>query len=125
MKLRTAITVASAALAFAALTLAGALPSGAADKIDPVADAKAFRKFFTDKFPNVKLEDFVNGPYSMNRDLYRQWQEKEQFPPYEFSLELGKEMFAKPFKNGKSYEDCFPNKGIGIRQHYLEGATGL
>jgi sulfur-oxidizing protein SoxA len=96
MKLRSAIYLASAALAFAALTLASTLPSGAADKVDPVADARAFRKFFTDKFPKVKLEDFVNGPYSMNEDLYRQWQEKEQFPPYEFSLEMGKEMFAKP-----------------------------
>ena len=118
MRLRSAITLASAALAFAALTLAGALPSGAADKVDPVADAKAFRKFFTDKFPKVKLDDFVNGPYSMNEDLYRQWQEKEQFPPYEFSLEMGKEMFSKPFKNGKTYADCFANGGIGVRQNY-------
>ena len=49
----------------------------------------------------------------MNEDLYKQWQEKEQFPPYEFALEAGKEMFATPFKNGKTYGDCFPNKGIG------------
>ena len=118
MKLRSAICLTSAALALAVLTFAGTLPSGATDKIDPVADAKAFQKFFTDKFPKVKFEDFVNGPYSMNEDLHRQWQEKEQFPPYEFSLEMGKEMFSKPFKNGKSYEDCFPNKGIGIRQNY-------
>ena len=90
----------------------------AADTVDPVADAKAFQKFFTDKFPKVKLEDFVNGPYSMNEDLHRQWEEKEQFPPYEFSLDAGKEMFAKPFKNGKTYADCFPNDGIGIRQNY-------
>ena len=27
-------------------------------------------------------------------------------------------MFNTPFKNGKTYADCFPNKGIGIRQHY-------
>ena len=66
----------------------------------------------------MKLEDFVNGPYSMNEDMHRQWEEKEQFPPYEFSLDMGKEMFSKPFKNGKSYADCFPNKGIGIRQNY-------
>src|SRR5439155_1160312 len=118
MKLRSAIYLASAAFALAVLTLASTLPSDAADKVDPVADAKAFRKFFTDKFPKVKLEDFVNGPYSMNEDLHRQWQEKEQFPPYEFSLEMGKEMFSKPFKNGKSYADCFPNGGIGVRQNY-------
>ena len=35
MKPRSAITLASAALALAALTLASSLPSGAADKIDP------------------------------------------------------------------------------------------
>src|SRR6476660_6214491 len=118
MKRRSAITLVSVALAFAALTLASALPSDAADKVDPVADAKAFRDFFTQKFPKVKLEDFVNGPYSMNEDMHRQWEEKEQFPPYEFSVDMGKEMFSKPFKNGKSYADCFPNKGIGIRQNY-------
>ena len=66
----------------------------------------------------MKHEDFVNGPYSMNEDMKRQWQEKEEFPPYEFALEPGKEMFATPFKNGKTYADCFPNSGIGIRQNY-------
>ncbi len=54
----------------------------------------------------------------MNADMHRQWEEKEQFPPYEFALEAGKEMFGKPFKNGKTYADCFPNGGVGIRQDY-------
>jgi sulfur-oxidizing protein SoxA len=31
---------------------------------------------------------------------------------------MGKEMFAKPFGNGKRYADCFPNQGIGIKQDY-------
>ena len=118
MKLRSAICLTSAALALAVLTFAGTLPSGATDKIDPVADAKAFQKFFADKFPKVKFEDFVNGPYSMDAGLYKQWKEKEEFPPYEFALDMGKELFAKPFKNGKTFADCFPNKGIGIRQNY-------
>jgi L-cysteine S-thiosulfotransferase len=111
---RSLIRLASAALALAALTLA----APAADTPDPVADAKAFRNFFVTKFPNVKFDDFVNGPYSLNEDMRRQWEEKEQFPPYEFSLDMGKEMFGKPFRNGKSYADCFPNQGIGIRQNY-------
>ena len=102
----------------AVLLLTAMPPAAGAETPNPVADAQAFRKFFTDKFPKVKLEDFVNGPYSMNEDMHRQWQEKEQFPPYDFSLEAGKEMFAKRFKNGKSYADCFPNQGIGIRQNY-------
>src|SRR5216683_5391460 len=115
VNVRSAIHFASAALALAVLA---STPAIASDKIDPVADAKAFQKFFKDKFPKLTPEDFVNGPYSMNEDLHRQWVEKEQFPPYEFSVEMGKEMFSKPFKNGKSYADCFPNKGIGIRQNY-------
>ncbi len=114
MSARKAISLVTAALA-----LAFAAPSAiAADTPNPIADAKAFQKYFTTKFPKLKLEDFVNGPYSMNEDLYKQWQEKEQFPPYEFALEAGKEMFATPFKNGKTYGDCFPNKGVGIRQNY-------
>jgi sulfur-oxidizing protein SoxA len=90
----------------------------AADGIDPAADARAFRNYFVEKFPNVKLHDFANGPYSLNEDMRRQWEEKEQFPPYEFSLEAGKELFAKPFANGKHYADCFSEQGIGIRQNY-------
>ena len=123
MMLRFVIQVASAALTVFALACA---PAGAADKIDPVADAKAFKKFFYDKYPKLKPEDFVNGPYSMDEGLHKQWVEKEQFPPYEFSVEAGKEMFTKPFKNGKTYEDCFPNKGIGVRQDYpyFDGKEG-
>jgi len=87
-------------------------------KIDPQADFKAFRKYFTERFPKVPLDDFVNGPYSMDAGLRKQWKAIDEFPPYQFAVEKGKEMFAKPFKNGKTYGDCFPNKGIGIRQNY-------
>src|SRR6202043_1362240 len=106
----------SAILALAAVAR-GATATGAYT-IDPVADAKAFQRFFTQKIPKLKPEDFVNGPYSLNEDMHKQWEEKEQFPPYEFALDLGKELFSKPFKNGKSFADCFPNGGIGICQNY-------
>jgi L-cysteine S-thiosulfotransferase len=115
VNLRFPIHLALAALALAVATIT---PTVAADTPDPAADAKAFRDYFATKFPNLKLEDFANGPYAMDEDMRRQWEEKEQFPPYEFSLDMGKEMFAKPFKNGKSYADCFSNQGIGIRQNY-------
>ena len=118
MKAQWAIRLASAALVLAGVAFAAAPPAVAADTPDPAADAKAFRNYFVTKFPNVQVDDFVNGPYAMDEDMRRQWEEKEQFPPYEFSLDMGKEMFAKPFKNGKSYADCFPNQGIGIRQNY-------
>jgi sulfur-oxidizing protein SoxA len=118
MRTRPAIPILTAALALGALIAAWTDAAPAADAIDPPAEARAFRDFFVKKFPQVKLDDFVNGPYSMNEDMRRQWQEKEEFPPYEFALEAGKEMFSKPFKNGKSYADCFANGGIGVRQNY-------
>ena len=94
-------------------------PAAATDNAaDPQAEFKAFRAYFTKRFPNVPLDDFVNGPYSMDAGLRKQWKAIEEFPPYEFAVDKGKEMFATPFKNGKTYADCFPDKGIGIRQNY-------
>jgi L-cysteine S-thiosulfotransferase len=102
------------AVAIAASTATPLLAAGP----DPQADFKAFRKYFTERFPKVPLNDFVNGPYSMDEGLRKQWKAKEEFPPYEFAVEQGKQMFSTPFKNGKTYGDCFPNKGIGVRQMY-------
>jgi L-cysteine S-thiosulfotransferase len=104
--------------ALTVLTLVVAQTAAADDLANPDIEARAFRNYFVKKFPNVKLEDFVNGPYALNEDMRRQWEEKEQFPPYEFSLERGKELFAKAFANGKRYADCFPDEGTGIRQNY-------
>src|SRR6476620_8897707 len=118
MRLRSVIHFASTALALATLAFAAVPAAAAADTPDPVAVVIFNDTSITEKFPKLKLEDFVNGPYSMNEDMHRQWEEKEQFPPYEFALDLGKELFTKPFKNGKSFADCFPNNGIGIRQNY-------
>jgi L-cysteine S-thiosulfotransferase len=38
-------------------------------KGNPDADFKAFRDYFTKRFPSVPLNDFVNGPYSMDAKL--------------------------------------------------------
>jgi L-cysteine S-thiosulfotransferase len=100
------------------LALAAARPAAAAGAVDPAADFKAFRDYFTQKFPDVRLDDFVNGPYSMDADLRKQWESIDDFPPYDFAVDRGKQMFATPFANGKSYGDCFPNNGIGVRQNY-------
>ncbi|RTL50652.1 MAG: sulfur oxidation c-type cytochrome SoxA [Bradyrhizobiaceae bacterium] len=101
------------------LAFAVARPSWAASTASsPEKDFTAFRNYFKSKFSKVPLNDFVNGPYSMNEDMRKQWVEKEDFPPYDFALDRGKELFEAPFKNGKTFGDCFPNKGIGIRQNY-------
>ena len=110
--------IASVVVTIAALAIAGARPATAADSIDPDADFKAFRDYFTKRFPNVPLNDFVNGPYSMDAELRKQWEAIDDFPPYDFAIDRGKQMFATPFKNSKTYGDCFPDNGVGIRQNY-------
>ena len=105
-------------ISLALILFAAAASSRAADIVNPEADFKAFRDYFTKRLPNVPLNDFVNGPYSMDADLRKQWEAIEDFPPYDFAVDRGKDMFATPFKNGKTYGDCFPNKGVGIRQNY-------
>ena len=110
------ISLGAAVLIAAVATLGGAAPEQ--DKTDPVADQKAFQASFRDRFPQVPFADFANGPYAVNAPMRKQWEEIMQFPPYEFALDEGKTAFDTPFANGKSYGDCFPNKGIGIRQDY-------
>ena len=105
-------------LILGSIVVGAAQPALAADTVDPGAEFKAFRAYFTSRFPKVPLDDFVNGPYSMDEGLRKQWKAIEEFPPYEFAVDKGKQMFATPFANGKTYGDCFPDKGIGIRQTY-------
>jgi L-cysteine S-thiosulfotransferase len=107
-----------AALVVMAMVARAAPPVRAADTANPQAEFQAFRNYFTERFPNVPLADFVNGPYSMDAGLRKQWEEIDAFPPYQFAVDRGQQMFETPFANGKTYGDCFPNKGIGIRQNY-------
>ena len=95
MKISRAIaSVVVVMIMIAALAVAGARPAAAADSIDPDADFKAFRDYFTKLFPNAPLNDFVNGPYSMDAELRKQWEAIDDFPPYDFAIDRGKQMFA-------------------------------
>lgn len=114
--LRRAVGSAIAALACAAMVPMMAL--AAASSTRPEADLEAFQQHFKQAFPDVAPDDFVNGPYAMNAGMRAQWEEIMEFPPYAFALDEGKKLFETPFANGKTYGDCFANRGIGIRQNY-------
>ena len=110
-----------------AMVAGAAQPLFAADAAsDPKAEFKAFRDYFTNRFPKVALDDFVNGPYAMNKGMREQWEQIMEFPPFDFALSEGKKLFETPFANGKTYADCFANGGIGIRQNYpyFDGKEG-
>ena len=81
-------------------------------------DRKMFRDYFSKRFPTIALEEFINGAYIFDEKAKAQWLEIEDFPPYEFDIDHGKELFETPFSNGNSYANCFENNGIGIKQNY-------
>lgn len=84
----------------------------------PEEDRLALVKYYTERFPEVPLQEFANGLYAFDEDAREQWMEMEDFPPYEIAIEDGQALFETPFANDKSYADCFANGGIGVRQDY-------
>jgi sulfur-oxidizing protein SoxA len=94
-----------------ALALMGLAP--AMTMASPQSDLKDFRAYFFKKFPGVKLQDYADGIYGIDKGRRIEWEAMEEFPPYEPGVEIGKQLFEK-YNVGK----CFKNGGIGIRQNY-------
>ena len=84
----------------------------------PEDDLKSFRSYFTDKFPEVPVADFVNGVYSVDAASREQWEQFEEFPAYEIYISKGETLFHKKFANGNNFATCFPDYEKGIRQNY-------
>ena len=84
----------------------------------PEEDLEKFRSYFKKRFPDTPFHDFINGVYSIDSASRAQWEEIEEFPPYELNIDKGIALFNKPFKNGKTYASCFENGGIGIAHRY-------
>lgn len=84
----------------------------------PEGDLKAFRSYFTDKFPDVPVADFINGVYSVDAASREQWEDFEDFPPYEIYISKGETLFHKKFANGNNFATCFPDYEKGVRQNY-------
>lgn len=85
---------------------------------NPVEDRLQIVDFYQQLFPQVPLDNYAEGVYAIDSDAKSSWQAIEEFPPYEFALEEGETLFHLPFANGKTYADCFSNKGIAIAQNY-------
>ena len=85
---------------------------------DPESDRLALREFFSQRFPNIDLNEMINGLYAFDEGAREQWLEMEDFPPYEIAIEDGEAAFNETFANGKTYADCFANGGMGVKQDF-------
>lgn len=100
------------------LCLIGGLLCGLTAMAGPEEDRLAMVEYYSDRFPDVPLQEFANGLYAFDTIAREQWLEMEDFPPYEIAIDDGQALFETPFANGKSYADCFENGGIGVKQNY-------
>lgn len=84
----------------------------------PEDDRKAFVKYYQSLFPDVPFPEFANGIYAFDEDSRRQWQEIEEFPPYEFAIEAGQSLWNEQLPDGSTLADCFGQPTGNIRAAY-------
>ena len=100
------------------LVLFGIFITTGSSYADPGSDLELIQGYFKERFPDVAFEEYANGVYALDENSRSQWESIEDFPPYEIAVDEGEELFSTPFANGKSYADCFPEGGLGIKQNY-------
>jgi len=94
--------------------LTGALTASA----NPEEDRTKLVEYFTHKYPDVKIDNYVYGALAFDPDSKSQYDAIMEFPPYLGVLDSGEKLFKTPFKNGKTYADCLPNGGKMIAGNY-------
>jgi len=117
------ITTLVAGSLMATAAIAAATPS-----MDEVkADIAEFQGYFANRFPDVALEDYQDGVNALPQyaDRRANWEMQLDFPAYEEYVDLGKEEWAAPFKNGKTFDSCFEGKPAGNEYPYVDGSGKL
>ena len=109
--------VAACATAVAVLAI-GTLGAGAAADDGPGADRLRMVRLFEERFPGVALEDYVYGAMIANPDARAQYEQIMEFPPFLGDLDAGRRIWDKPFRNGKTFADCFPDGGRNVVGNY-------
>lgn len=82
------------------------------------SDQSDLENYFSKRFPGISAESMKNGAYALDESLYMQWENIEEFPPYEDFVAKGEELYNKPFANGKSFASCFGDDVSAIRVKY-------
>jgi len=101
-----------------ALTILGLILFAGAAVATPEGDRKAFSDFYTNRFSDIPASDFVNGVYAIDAASRVQWEQIEDFPPYELDIDDGEVLYQAPFANGKTYASCFGDDLSVIRGKY-------
>lgn len=93
--------------------------------VSPEEDVKLFQMFFRKKFPDLPWVEFSNGMYAMDKVLRQNWEQIEEFPPYDPIVSEGEKRWNTPFANGKTYADCFGQPGVVYEYPKWDRVTGM
>lgn len=114
-------------LLFALFTtlLASASIASASDLIAAESDREYLVGFFRSKFPGRTLDEFIQGAMLVSPDAQLQFAKIMEFPPFLNDLDEGRRIWERPFRNGRTFAQCFPNGAHNIvgTYPYYDAAT--
>lgn len=79
-----------------------------------IKDLITIQKYFKERFPEVKFDEFANGVYSLDAMARQNWEAMEEFPPYEMHIDDGQSLWEQ---HSNVYLTCFPD-GPAIKHLY-------
>ena len=84
---------------------------------------RRFASITLNRFSDVPLDEFVHGVYAIDPALRAQRDEINEFPPYEFALDEGREIAQTPFADGATLIECL-GRDAAARHPYFDEAGG-
>lgn len=100
------------------ILLDGNTPASASDLGDAEGDRRQLVEFFASRFPGRPIDDFGLGAMMTSADAQAQYEQIMEFPPFMNDLEEGKKIWEQPFRNGRTFAQCFPNAGRNVVGNY-------
>lgn len=85
---------------------------------DAAQDRAALRATYAAHFPTLALDDYALGVYAIDEELRAQWEELNEFPPYAFAIDEGRELFETALPDGSRLADCLPEGGVQTAHTY-------
>jgi sulfur-oxidizing protein SoxA len=90
----------------------------AAQSISPSEERQQLIAFFEQRFPGVALDDYVYGALIANPGGRQQYDQIMEFPPFVGDIDQGRKIWETPFGNGKTFADCFSDRGRNVAGRY-------
>jgi sulfur-oxidizing protein SoxA len=84
----------------------------------PEQDREEFLAIYRTSFPGIPVENYVNGALMGSSDALAQFNSIMEFPPFQDDIDRGRKLWETPFRNGRKFEDCFPDSARNVAGNY-------